>query len=220
MVDGARFSRRAISRTPCRCARQMAISSRSANDRERPDSGFADGARWDGGMPPALRNQRAPTAGDTPAPTAASSLEHPAAMAAQNRWRSSRRATEGRPGEGKAPRPARSERRFRTVIATSSLKVLRRPLEAGHDLRAPMLPHEIGQRACVSGTEPDAAMTGRTTELPDGVGAVDRKPAFEKQSMRHGRIVIFARIPLALHPLDVVAPRWGLIALTRRGHRP
>src|SRR3954464_3002467 len=50
-------------------------------------------------------------------------------MAAQNRWRSSRRATEGRPGEGKAPRPDRSERRLPTLIATSSLKVLRRPLE-------------------------------------------------------------------------------------------
>src|SRR5689334_12640704 len=84
IVDGARLSRRAISRTPCRCARQIAISSRSANDRERPDSGFAAGARWDGGMPPALRNQRAPTAGDTPALTAASSLERPAAIAAQN----------------------------------------------------------------------------------------------------------------------------------------
>src|SRR5215218_6964188 len=131
IVDGARLSWRAISRTPCCCARQIAISSRSANDRERPDSGFADGARWDGGMPPALRNQRAPTAGDTPAPTAASSLEHPAAINTQNRWRSSRRATEGRPGEGNAPRPDRSERRFRTVIATSSLKVLRRPLEPG-----------------------------------------------------------------------------------------
>src|SRR3954471_15574955 len=107
------------------------ISSRSANDRERPDSGFDDGARWDGGMPPALRNQRAPTAGDTPAPTAASSLEHPAAMAAQNRWRSSRRATEGRPSEGKAPRPDRSERRLPALIATSSLKVLRRPLDPG-----------------------------------------------------------------------------------------
>src|SRR3954447_8184454 len=87
-------------------------------------------------MPPALRNQRAPTAGDTPAPTAASLLEHPAAIAAQNRWRSSRRATEGRPGEGKAPRPDRSERRFRMAIATSSLKVLRRPLEPG--LRIPI----------------------------------------------------------------------------------
>src|SRR4051794_14993691 len=80
-------------------------------------------------MPPALRNQRAPTAGDTPAPTAASSVEHPAAIAAQNSWRSSRRATEGRPGDGKAPRPDRSERCFRMAIAPSSLKVLRRPLE-------------------------------------------------------------------------------------------
>src|SRR3954468_8439499 len=80
-------------------------------------------------MPPALRNQRAPTAGDTPAPTAARSVEHPAAIAPQNSWRSSRRATEGRPGDGKAPRPDRSERCFRMAIATSSLKVLRRPLE-------------------------------------------------------------------------------------------
>src|SRR5215213_8192306 len=82
-------------------------------------------------MPPALRNQRAPTAGDTPAPTAASSLERPAAINTQNWCRSSRRATEGRPGEGNAPRPDRSERRFRTAITTSSLKVLRRPLEPG-----------------------------------------------------------------------------------------
>src|SRR3954471_20866567 len=82
---------------------------------------------WQAARP--VRNQRAPTAGDTPAPTAASSLEHPAAINTQNRWRSSRCATEGRPGEGKAPRPARSERRFRMAIATSSLKVLRRPLE-------------------------------------------------------------------------------------------
>src|SRR3954466_6431912 len=82
-------------------------------------------------MPPALRNHRAPTAGDTPPPTAASSLERPAAINTQNWCRSSRRATEGRPGDGNAPRPDRSERRFRTVIATSSLKVFRRPLEPG-----------------------------------------------------------------------------------------
>src|SRR3954469_7293829 len=82
-------------------------------------------------MPPALRNQRASTAGAPPAPTAASSVEHPAAIAAQNRWRSSRRATEGRPSEGKAPRPDRSERRLPALIATSSLQLLRRPLEPG-----------------------------------------------------------------------------------------
>src|SRR3954453_14677063 len=91
-------------------------------------------------MPPALRNQRAPTAGDTPAPTAASSVEHPAAIAAQNSWRSSRRATEGRPGDGNAPRPDRSERRFRMAIATSSLKVLRRPLEPKGLLRIEVEP--------------------------------------------------------------------------------
>src|SRR3954452_9104158 len=131
IVDAARPSRRAISRMPWPCARHSAISSRSANTRYRSDGGFADGASVVGGIPPALRNQRAPTAGDTPAPTAASSLEHPAAIAAQNRWRSSRRATEGRPSEGKAPRPDRSERRLPALIATSSLKVLRRPLEPG-----------------------------------------------------------------------------------------
>src|SRR5215210_4978867 len=81
-------------------------------------------------MPPAPRNHRAPTAGDTPAPTAASSLEHPAAIAAQNRWRSSRRAAVGRPGDRNALRPDRSERRFRVFIATSSGEVLRRPLES------------------------------------------------------------------------------------------
>ena len=40
-------------------------------------------------------------------------LVEPAAMAAQNRRRSSRPATGGRPGEGNGARPARSERRFR-----------------------------------------------------------------------------------------------------------
>ena len=56
-------------------------------------------------------NHRAPTAGDTPAHTAASSLDCPAAMAAQNRRRSPRRATPGRPGDPNFLRKARSERR-------------------------------------------------------------------------------------------------------------
>src|SRR3954449_6728462 len=155
IVDGARSSRRAIARTPCRCARQIAISSRSANDRERPDSGFADGARCDGGMPPALRNHRAPTAGDTPALTAASSLERPAAINTQNWCRSSRRATEGRPGDGNAPRPDPSERRFRTAIATSSLKVLRRPLECTQHA-----PIRYTERLAEAGIEPSVGSIG------------------------------------------------------------
>jgi hypothetical protein len=53
----------------------------------------------------------------------------PAAMAAQNRRRSLRPATGGRPGDNNGGRPDRAERRFRLAIATSCLKVLRRPIE-------------------------------------------------------------------------------------------
>src|SRR4051812_43240634 len=80
-------------------------------------------------MPPASRNQRVPRAGATPTPAAASSLERPAAINTQNWRRSSRRATEGRPGDRSAPRPHRSERRLPGSTATSSVEVLRRPLE-------------------------------------------------------------------------------------------
>src|SRR4051812_33535350 len=79
IVDGARLSWRAISRMPWPRARHSAISSRSANTRYRSDGGFADGASVVGGMPPASRNQRPPTAGDTPASIAAASLDRPAA---------------------------------------------------------------------------------------------------------------------------------------------
>src|SRR5438876_11100478 len=80
-------------------------------------------------MPPASRNHRVPTAGDTPALTAASSLECPVAIAAQNRRCFSCRRTEGRPGERSFARPARSERLLRVVIATPFGAVLRRPVE-------------------------------------------------------------------------------------------
>src|SRR3954464_7677037 len=131
IVDAARPSRRAISRMPWPCARHSAISSRSANTRYRSDGGFADGASDLGDIPPASRNQRAPTAGDTPASIAAASLDRPAAIAAQNRRRFSRCATPGRPGDpGNTARSARSERRLPALIATPSVKVVRRPLES------------------------------------------------------------------------------------------
>src|SRR3954449_12614312 len=92
-----------------------------------------------GAMLPAFRNHRAPTAWGTPADAPASSLDAPAAIAAQKSLRSSRPATGGRPGDGKGLRPDRAERRFRLFIATSSVQVLRRPLEtaqdAAHDYR-------------------------------------------------------------------------------------
>src|SRR3954453_218108 len=83
-----------------------------------------------GAMPPAFRHHPRPTAWGTPAEAAASSLDPPAATAAQNSLRSSRPATGGRPGDGKSLRPDRSDRRFRLFIATSSTQVLRRPLES------------------------------------------------------------------------------------------
>ena len=81
-------------------------------------------------MPPAFRNHLVPTACDTPASIAASSLAKPAAIAAQNRCRSLRPATGGRPGDGNGALPDRSERRFRLFIATSFIQVLRRPFES------------------------------------------------------------------------------------------
>ena len=113
-VDGALRTRRAMSRTPAPCARRIAISSRSAQDRERADGG----AKLIGGIPPPSRNQRPPTGGDTPQDTAASSLDSPRAIAFQNRCGSARPAPRGRPGERIAGRPARSDRlRFRFSIA-------------------------------------------------------------------------------------------------------
>jgi hypothetical protein len=83
IVDGERPTRRAISRTPRPCARRIAISSRSANDRYRPD---AEASVTDGISPPS-RNHRTPTGPDTPAAAAASSLDSPRAIARQNACR-------------------------------------------------------------------------------------------------------------------------------------
>src|SRR6267378_8530579 len=80
-------------------------------------------------MPPASRNQRVPTGGDTPTPIAASSLDRPAAINAQKRSRSSRRAIPGRPGDLNLSRNARSDRRL-PAIATFLPVVLRRPVDS------------------------------------------------------------------------------------------
>src|SRR6185437_1666816 len=126
IVEAARPSRRATACMEQPCARRSATSSRSANERYRLASGLADGLNIDGGIPPAFLNHRVPTACDTPAATAASSLAIPAAIAAQNRRFSSRPVAGGRPGENSGARP---DRRFRFCIATSFQGVLRRPLE-------------------------------------------------------------------------------------------
>jgi transposase InsO family protein len=79
----------------------------------------------------------------------------PAAIAAQNRRRSSRRATGGRPGDGNGARPDRSERRFRSFTATSSVKVLRRPLES-----AQYVSIKYTERLADAGIEPSAGSVG------------------------------------------------------------
>ena len=58
-------------------------------------------------------------------------LVAPRAIAAQNRWRCSRRPTGGRPGERIAGRPVRSDAQpFGLPIATLLDRALRRPLES------------------------------------------------------------------------------------------
>jgi putative transposase len=112
------------------CTLRSAISSRSFNERYRPERAFAEDLNIAGGMPPAFRNNLLPTGCDNPASSAASSLLNPAAIARQNLFCSSRPATEGRPGDGNGARPDRADLRLTTFIATSKLLVLRRPFES------------------------------------------------------------------------------------------
>ena len=100
-------------------------------------------------MPPASRNHLVPTACGTPVPIAASSLDKPAAIPAQNRRCSSPPATGGRLGDTNGARPDRAERGLRSVIAISCIRVLRRPSEstqyASADYRFVLERHGITQ---------------------------------------------------------------------------
>jgi hypothetical protein len=70
-----------------------------------------------------------PTAGDTPAMLAASSLERPSAIAFQNGHRSDRCNTGGLPGDRSFARIDRSDFNFFELINTSGQDVLRRRVE-------------------------------------------------------------------------------------------
>src|SRR5882757_11308234 len=83
-------------------------------------------------MPPALRNNRTPTAADTPASAPASPLQRPAAIALQNSLQFSRKALRRRLCGGNVPPTHRSERPH-LFIATSMAEVLRRPVESALD---------------------------------------------------------------------------------------
>ena len=114
------------------------------------------GARWEGAIPPARRNQRKPTGWEIPTAIAASSLDRPAAMNAQNRRRASRDATPGRPGDLNLPRRTRSERR-RPAIATPSVKPLRRPLESTQYVSI-----RYTERLAEAGIEPSVGSVGNS----------------------------------------------------------
>src|SRR4030081_1256706 len=105
-------------------------------------------------MPPASRNQRVPTGGDTPAPIAASSLDRPAAINAQKRSRSSRRAIPGRPGDLNLSRNARSDRSL-PAIATFLPVVLRRPVDS-----AQYTSLAFGKRCREAGVRPSMGSVG------------------------------------------------------------
>src|SRR6476620_9232121 len=105
-------------------------------------------------MPPVSRNQRVPTGGDTPAPIAASSLDRPAAINAQKRSRSSRRAIPGRPGDLNLSRNARSDRRL-PAIATFLPVVLRRPVDSAQYTSV-----AFGKRCGEAGVRPSMGSVG------------------------------------------------------------
>ena len=79
----------------------------------------------------------------------------PAAIAAQNRRRSSRPAADGRPGDDNGARPHPSERRLCLFIATSFVKVLRRPLES-----AQYVSIKYTERLAEAGVEPSVGSVG------------------------------------------------------------
>jgi VIT1/CCC1 family predicted Fe2+/Mn2+ transporter len=84
-------------------------------------------------MPPDLRNHLDPTGIDTPTSAAASSLDRPAAIAAQNPTRSSRIATGGRPGDfsqpSQPPSPGCCDDRLRPPLGISET-VTSHPIQA------------------------------------------------------------------------------------------
>jgi hypothetical protein len=79
----------------------------------------------------------------------------PAAIAAQNRRCSSRPAADGRPGDDNGARSHRSERRLCLFIATSFVKVLRRPLES-----AQYVSIKYTERLAEAGIEPSVGSVG------------------------------------------------------------
>src|SRR5438309_2881421 len=81
-------------------------------------------------MPPPLRNHRTPMLGNTPASTAAFSLEAPRAIASQNRTRCSLRPAGGCPPQRVPAAAARFHARLFLAMTTPQRQALRQPIES------------------------------------------------------------------------------------------
>src|SRR5436309_15914634 len=81
-------------------------------------------------MPPPLRNHRTPMLANTPASTAAFSLDAPRAIAAQNRTRCSLRPAGGCPPQRVPAAAARLHARLFLAMTTPQRQALRQPVES------------------------------------------------------------------------------------------
>src|SRR3954452_5453910 len=114
------------------------------------------------------------------APAAASSLDKPNAIAAQNLFSSSRPATAGRPGEGNGALGERSERRRFNLVIVTPHEALRRLLESApmtqgaEDGKIPLL--DIGtidriRRGLIAVRPGIARISGADVHFDDGARA-------------------------------------------------
>ncbi len=119
-------SDRAIPRIPAPWARSSAISSRSAKNKYRPE----DGPSSISGIPPRSRNHREPTAPATPTSTAATSLLSPARPAPRTPAPRPDAPTAAPATAAPAAPSARPSTQHHDPPHTSTLEVLRRPVES------------------------------------------------------------------------------------------
>ena len=181
-------------------------------------------------MPPAFRNQRAPTGADTPAPIAASSLDRPAAINTQKRRRCVCCATGGRPGERSLLRNARSDRR-RPAITTLLPRVLRRPIE--FTLQTPVgmmhqpatmkwppimegLLQRIEHEACMSRPAGPPADNPASVGIDDESNVDESCPGADVSEVRDPEHVGSRRVEL---PIDVIQRARGSLVTERCANR-
>src|SRR6266542_5792028 len=121
-------------------------------------------------MPPPCRNHRPPTACDTPTAWAASSGSSPLAISRQNARSTSRRC-DGAPGDFISDRPVSAFIHPAGLpINTSTIKVLRRPVESALTTRVGVM-HQPDKVRALAAAHPD----GLFERVEDQLGAHARR---------------------------------------------